>query len=118
MPLSHSLYTCRERLSTLPCLRELVQDILSINLTLVSLSQNEEVRKLTEASIKQTNEVEKLSAWAAILFAPAPLIAATYGMNFEFMPELHWTLGNPLALLLMLLASLLLYTIFKRRGWL
>jgi magnesium transporter len=39
-------------------------------------------------------------------------------MNFERMPELHWTLGYPLALLLMLLAALLLYALFKRRGWL
>jgi len=33
------------------------------------------------------------------------------------MPELHWYLGYPLALLLMLLISLVLYTVFKRRDW-
>jgi magnesium transporter len=106
-------------------LRELVQDILSINLTLVSHSQNEEVKKLTEASvkqteevIKQTDEVKKISGWAAILFAPAPLIGAIYGMNFDFMPELHWSFGYPFALLLMVLASLVLYAIFMRRRWL
>jgi magnesium transporter len=105
-------------------LRELVQNILSINLTLVSLSQNEEVKKLTEASVKQTDEVfkqtdevKKISGWAAIVIIPT-LIASIYGMNFERMPELHWTLGYPLALLLMLLAALLLYALFKRRGWL
>jgi magnesium transporter len=70
------------------------------------------------AGVKQTNEEKKISAWVAILFAPAPLIAAIYGMNFEFMPELHWTLGYPFALLLMVLVSVSLYVIFERRGWL
>ena len=103
---------------------ELVQDILSINLTLVSLSQNEEVKKLTEASVKQTDEVfkqtdevKKISGWAAIVIIPT-LIASIYGMNFDYMPELTWTLGYPLALLLMLLSSLLLYAIFKNHDWL
>jgi magnesium transporter len=105
-------------------LRELVQNILSINLTLVSLSQNEEVKKLTEASVKQTDEVfkqtdevKKISGWAAIVIIPT-LIASIYGMNFERMPELHWVLGYPFALLLMLLVSLSLYAVFKYRGWL
>jgi magnesium transporter len=39
-------------------------------------------------------------------------------MNFDFMPELHWTYGYPIALLLMLTISLILYWGFKRRGWL
>ena len=97
--------------------RELLQNILSVNLTLVSLQQNEEVKNLTEASIDQNEEVKKISAWAAILFAPT-LIGTVYGMNFDNMPELHWTLGYPFALLLMLLVSVTLYTIFKRHGWL
>jgi magnesium transporter len=88
-----------------------------VNLTLVGLSQNEEVKALTEASIAQNNEVKKISAWAAILFAPT-LVGTIYGMNFEHMPELHWALGYPFALLLMLLVSLSLYIVFKRRGWL
>jgi magnesium transporter len=61
--------------------------------------------------------VKKISAWAAILFAPT-LVGTIYGMNFEHMPELHWALGYPFALLLMLLVSLSLYVVFKRRGWL
>jgi magnesium transporter len=97
--------------------RELLQNILNVNLTLVSVQQNEEVKSLTEASIDQNEEVKKISAWAAILFAPT-LIGTVYGMNFDHMPELHWLLGYPLALLLMLLVSVALYTIFKRHGWL
>ena len=97
--------------------RELLQNILSVNLTLVGLSQNEEVKSLTEASIAQNDEVKKISAWAAILFAPT-LVGTVYGMNFDYMPELHWALGYPMALLMMLVVSLSLYAVFKRRGWL
>jgi magnesium transporter len=61
--------------------------------------------------------VKKISAWAAILFAPT-LVGTVYGMNFEYMPELQWGLGYPFALLLMLLVSGSLYAIFKRRDWL
>lgn len=97
--------------------RELLQSILSVNLTLVSLAQNEEVKTMTETSIAQSEEVKKISSWAAILFAPT-VIASIYGMNFKRMPELHWFFGYPYALALMLLVSLTLYFIFKRRGWL
>jgi magnesium transporter len=97
--------------------REILQSILSVNLTLVGLQQNEEVKALTEASIDQNNEVKKISAWAAILFAPT-LVGTVYGMNFEHMPELHWVVGYPFALMLMLVVSVSLYAIFKRRDWL
>ena len=95
--------------------RQLLQDILSVNLTLVGLSQNEEVKALTEASIRQNDEVKKISAWAAILFAPT-LIGTVYGMNFDLMPELRWAFGYPFAMVLMVSATL--YVVFKRRGWL
>ena len=97
--------------------RQMLQDILTVNATLVNQQQNEEMKSLTEASYTQNEEVKKVSAWAAILFAPT-LIGTIYGMNFRHMPELRWTLGYPFALALMLFTSLTLYTIFKRRGWL
>jgi magnesium transporter len=75
-----------------------------VNLTLVSLSQNEEVKSLTQASIAQADEVKMISTWAAILFA-STLVSAVYGMNFDHMPELHWPLGYPFALALMLVVS-------------
>lgn len=83
--------------------RELLSNILSVNLTLVGVGQNDEVKKI--------------SAWAAILFAPT-LVAGIYGMNFENMPELRWSLGYPFALTLMVLASIVLHRVFKHRGWL
>jgi magnesium transporter len=97
--------------------KDLLQNILSVNLTLVGLQQNEEVKALSEASIRQNDEVKKISAWAAILFAPT-LIGTIYGMNFDHMPELHWALGYPFALVLMALVSATLYLVFKNRGWL
>ena len=71
---------------------------------------------MTEASHEQSEQVKRISAWAAILFAPT-LVGTIYGMNFEHMPELDWRLGYPFALVLMLSFSVSLYFIFKRRRW-
>jgi magnesium transporter len=97
--------------------RQLLRDMLTVNATLVAQQQNEEMKALGEASNAQNEEVKRISAWAAILFAPT-LVGTVYGMNFDHMPELHWTLGYPFALLLMLAVSVILYLIFKRREWL
>jgi magnesium transporter len=97
--------------------RQMLADILTVNATLVGQAQNEEMRNLTEASYAQNEEIKKVSAWAAILFAPT-LIGTVYGMNFDHMPELHWVLGYPFALALMLLTSGALFMAFRRRGWL
>jgi magnesium transporter len=97
--------------------RQMLADILTVNATLVSQAQNEEIKNLTEASYDQNEEIKKVSAWAAILFAPT-LIGTVYGMNFDHMPELGWVFGYPFALALMFLVSATLYVIFKRRGWL
>ncbi|MGI8534236.1 MAG: magnesium and cobalt transport protein CorA [Candidatus Limnocylindrales bacterium] len=96
---------------------QMLGDILTVNATLVNQAQNEEIKRLTEASYGQNEEVKRVSAWAAILFAPT-LIGTVYGMNFDFMPELHWELGYPFALALMLLTSVGLFVSFKARGWL
>ncbi|SDD14944.1 magnesium and cobalt transport protein CorA [Rhodococcus tukisamuensis] len=97
--------------------RQLLGNILTVNATLVSQTQNEEMSALTQASYAQNEEIKKVSAWAAILFAPT-LIGTVYGMNFDSMPELHWAGGYPMALGMMMLTCGGLYTIFKRRGWL
>ncbi|HEV7186785.1 MAG TPA: magnesium and cobalt transport protein CorA [Blastococcus sp.] len=93
-----------------------LRDILTVNATLVAQRQNDEIRELTETSIAQGEEVKKISAWAAILFAPT-LVGTVYGMNFDRMPELHWRYGYLMALLLMVLVSGVLYAVFKRRNW-
>jgi magnesium transporter len=97
--------------------RALLQNALTVHTTLVGQQQNEETRSLTEASLAQNEEVKRISAWAAILFAPT-LVGTIYGMNFDHMPELHWLFGYPLALGLMLVTSVTLYVVFRRRGWL
>ena len=89
--------------------RALLQNILNVNLTL-------ETKALTEASHSQSEQVKRISAWAAILFAPT-LVGTIYGMNFDHMPELHWLLGYPFALALMVLSSVTLYFVFKHRRW-
>lgn len=97
--------------------RELLRDILTVNATLVAQKQNEEMKSLTLASHEQNVEVKKISAWAAILFAPT-LIGTVYGMNFDYLPELHWKFGYPFAVGLMASVCASLYVVFKRRDWL
>ncbi|PRY65440.1 magnesium transporter [Glaciihabitans tibetensis] len=82
-----------------------------------SLEQNEETRKLSETGLAQNEEIKKISSWAAILFAPT-LIGTIYGMNFTYMPELDWPLGYPLALVAMVVGGFVLYRVFKARHWL
>ena len=97
--------------------RQLLERLLTVNASLVGQRQNEEMRRLSETSLAQGEEVKRISSWAAILFTPS-LIGAIYGMNFEHMPELGWVLGYPFALALMVVASIVLYLVFRRRGWL
>jgi len=66
----------------------------------------------------EQNAIIKIFSVAAVVFLPPTLIASIYGMNFEFMPELKWVLGYPMALGLMVLSAILPYFYFQRRGWL
>jgi len=82
---------------------DLLSDMLQVHMSQVSVRQNEDMRKI--------------SAWAAILVYPT-IVAGVYGMNFRNMPELHWAFGYPFALALMAVGCLVLYRVFKRVGWL
>ncbi|MEV4669012.1 magnesium/cobalt transporter CorA [Microbacterium sp. LWO12-1.2] len=97
--------------------RTVLDNALTVESTIVARRQNEEMRRMTELSIRQNDEVKKISGWAAILFAPT-LVGTIYGMNFDHMPELHWVLGYPMAIAMMLAMGLGLYAVFKRKGWL
>jgi magnesium transporter len=66
----------------------------------------------------QQADIIKIFSVAAVVFLPPTLIASIYGMNFRHMPELDWWFGYPLALGLMVLAAVLPYLYFKRKGWL
>jgi len=83
--------------------RELLTSVLQANLAVISVQQNDVVKKI--------------SGWAAIITVPT-LIASIYGMNFDHMPELHWRIGYPLALTSMLIAGFVLHRVLRRAGWL
>jgi len=72
---------------------------------------------LARISVQQNEDMRKISAWVAIA-AVGTLVAGVYGMNFDRIPELHWHYGYFYALGLMLVASVVLYRLFKKSGWL
>jgi magnesium transporter len=67
-------------------------------------------------NIEQTRII-KLFSVAAVMFLPPTLVASVYGMNFQHMPELEWSLGYPLAIVIMVLSAVGPYLYFKRKGW-
>ncbi|GGV42335.1 magnesium and cobalt transport protein CorA [Streptomyces griseoflavus] len=83
-------------------LDRLVSDVLSAHLAQVGVQQNDDMRKI--------------SAWAAMAVVPT-MIAGIYGMNFEHMPELRWEWSYPVVIGAMGVLELVLYRMFKRRGW-
>jgi len=84
-------------------LRDMVTTAMSVNLSLITLAENEVTKKL--------------ASYAALIAVPT-LIAGVEGMNFKHMPELDWAFGYPASLLLMIVGDWLLYRNFKRVGWL
>jgi magnesium transporter len=81
----------------------LLQDLFNANLTL--------------ASVKQADQSRRISAWAAIIAVPT-VIGSIYGMNFRYMPELDLRFGYPVVLLVMVASCIVLYVVFKRIEWL
>ncbi len=112
--LQHSLRDVEDHVERLisraDSFRDLLQNALTLDGTLTANRQN-------EASAEQNEQVKKISSWAAIFFAPT-FVAGLYGMNFDYMPELHWTMGYPMAIALMAGTAALMYAIFKKKGWL
>ncbi len=88
---------------TLDGMRDLLQSSLQANLAQVTVRQNDDMRRI--------------SAWIAIVAVPT-MLAGIYGMNFDDMPELHWSFGYPLVIAVMLTACGFLFWRFKRAGWL
>jgi magnesium transporter len=73
--------------------------------------------RLAQVTIDQNNDMRKIAAWAGIA-AVWTAIAGIYGMNFDFMPELHWLYGYPIMFGIMVAISIALYRAFRRSGWL
>lgn len=82
----------------------------------------EKINFLMDAALSfiniEQNRTIKIFSVVAVVFLPPTLIASIYGMNFDFMPELHWFLGYPIALIIMIISSFTPYFYFKRKGWL
>ena len=74
--------------------RQLLQNALSVHATLVGQRQNEEMKRLTETSLAQSEQTKKISSWAAILFAPT-LVGTIYGMNFDLHARARLGVGLP-----------------------
>ena len=84
-------------------LRDMSTTAMSVNLSLLQIQENEVTKRL--------------ASYAALIAVPT-MVAGIYGMNFDHMPEYHWALGYPFAITLMAAVCVVLYVIFKRRGWL
>jgi magnesium transporter len=82
--------------------RDVLANIFQANLAVISLQQNDIVRRI--------------SGWAAIIAVPT-LLGSVWGMNFRHMPELMWRYGYPMALAVMTLAGAVLFRILRRAGW-
>lgn len=83
--------------------REMVTTAINVNVSLISMRQNEIVKKL--------------AGWAAIVAVPT-MVASFYGMNFDYMPELNWRYGYPGVLATLAVACVVLYRKLRRAGWL
>jgi magnesium transporter len=84
-------------------LRDMVTTAMSVNLSLISLQENENTKRL--------------AAYAALVAVPT-LIAGLYGMNFQDMPGLRWQFGFPLTVATMVSVDLWVYRRLRGAGWL
>ena len=66
----------------------------------------------------EQNKIIKIFTVVNIIFLPPTLIASMYGMNFDFMPELHWNLGYPFAIIMMVVFTMIVLLIFRLKKWL
>jgi len=89
--------------ATIEGIRDMLTTAIQVNLGMISLSESEVTKKL--------------AAWAAIIAVPT-MVAGIYGMNFEYMPELKWAFGYPLAIATMVAVDVYLYVRFKKTRWL
>ncbi len=97
--------------------REVLRDIESLLPHNESLFQK--VNFLMQAAMGfiniEQNRIIKIFSVVSVVFLPPTLVASSYGMNFEFMPELRWSFGYPGAIALMIIAGLAPYLYFKRK---
>ncbi|WP_296137834.1 magnesium and cobalt transport protein CorA [uncultured Tessaracoccus sp.] len=98
-------------------MREALAGVLNLHLSLQSQASNEQMQRMSEASLKQAEDARRIAAWAGVFFVPS-LVTGIYGMNFTNMPELGWAAGYPFALLLMVTSATIMWALFKHQRWL
>ena len=107
------------RAGTLPYLRDVHEH-------LIQVTEGVEVIRGILASMtdvhlaavsNQLNEVMKVMTIVSTIFIPLSFIAGVYGMNFDYMPELHWHYGYPAVLVVMFVSAAIMLAIFKRKKW-
>ena len=83
---------------------------------------NNKIQFLLDATLGlvnlEQNNIIKLFSVMAVVFMPPTLIASIYGMNFKFIPELEWSFGYPMAVLMMVGAAVFPYAFFRWKKWL
>jgi magnesium transporter len=103
-----------------PHLKSVARDVSSLTDMAAFMSSN--LTFLLDAALGliniQQNAIIKIFSVAAVIFLPPTLVGTVYGMNFDHMPELHWVVGYPFALVLMVISAILPYLWFKKKGWL
>ncbi|SDI35290.1 magnesium transporter CorA family protein [Pseudomonas panipatensis] len=101
-------------------MKSVERDVRSLGEYLTKMSN--EITFLLDATLGliniEQNSIIKVFSIAAVLFLPPTLVGTVYGMNFTHMPELAWTAGYPMALVMMVISAILPYLWFKYRGWL
>jgi magnesium transporter len=105
---------------TRPYFRDIYDHVLRVNETIDAqreLLTTALEAKLSMMSVAQNENMKRLTAWAAMIAVPT-MIAGIYGMNFQNMPELSWRYGYLASLAVMVAACGALFYGFKRSGWL
>ncbi|PPK70108.1 magnesium/cobalt transporter CorA [Actinokineospora auranticolor] len=72
---------------------------------------------LAKITLQQNTDMRKITSWAAIIAVPT-MVVGVYGMNFEFMPETKWRFGYPMVMVVIFIACIVLYRIFRKNRWL
>lgn len=92
-----------QAVETVDTLRDSLSGLLALHVSVVGQKTNEEMRVLTVI---------------ATIFIPLTFLVGVYGMNFDFMPELHVKWAYPVLWILMIGVAAGLWTHFRRRRWL
>ncbi|WP_337266236.1 magnesium transporter CorA family protein [Oryzifoliimicrobium ureilyticus] len=115
-----ALPTVHDMPDTKELLRSVSRDIQSLSEHAAFVAGN--ITFLLDASLGliniEQNSIIKIFSIASVVFLPPTLVASIYGMNFEFMPELHWSSGYPASLALMVISALVPFLFFRWKGWL